>query len=439
MKTLNYFILTFALCFSAMIQAQISDSDIPENGIIYNEDLIVKGSECLGVDCPDAPTFGFHTLRLMENNLRIAFDDTSASASFPANDWEITINDATNGGLNYFGVTDVTAANMPFRILAGAGANALYVSSNGGNVGLGTDAPVVELHVTDGDSPTLRLEQNGANGWTAQTWDVAGNETNFFIRDVTGGSSLPFKIKPGAPDNAIFVAANGTIGLGTGGPNLNASLDLAANDKGLILNRMTTAQRTTLSSGAVAGMLVYDTDENVTYYWNGTEWVNPSQDNQDLTSATLSGTTLTVAIENGTSVDVDLAPILAALQAENSAQQAQIDDLLARVTAIEECACGGTLGVIETPIQDTTIRLSQNIPNPFNSVTNIKYFIPVKYNTAKIVVTSSLGQIIYDFPLTTFGQEGSLDLSKSNLESAIYYYTLYVDGKKIDTKRLVTK
>jgi len=47
---------------------------------------------------------------------------------------------------------------------------------------------------------------------------VAGNETNFFVRDVTNGSKLPFKIKPGAPDNAIFVAANGNIGLGTANP-----------------------------------------------------------------------------------------------------------------------------------------------------------------------------------------------------------------------------
>ncbi|MFL0354404.1 T9SS type A sorting domain-containing protein [Xanthomarina sp. GH4-25] len=438
MKTLNYYFLTIALCFSAMIQAQVSDSDIPENGFVYNEDLIVQGSECVGVDCPTAPSFGFHTLRLMENNLRIHFDDTSNSASFPGNDWEITINDSDNGGANYFGVSDLTAGNMPFRISAGVGANALYVGT-GGNVGLGTDTPVVELQVTDGDSPTLRLEQNGASGWTAQTWDLAGNETNFFIRDVTNGSLLPFKIKPGAPNNSFFIAANGTIGLGTQGPNLNASLDLSATDKGLILNRLTTAQRTTLSSGAVAGMTVYDTDDNVTYYWNGTEWVNTSQDNQDLTSATLSGTTLTVAIESGASVDVDLAPILADLQAENTAQQAQIDDLLARVTAIEQCACGGTLGVMESVPTENNIRLNQNVPNPFNTLTNIKYYIPIKYHSAKIVVTSSLGQVIYDFPLNTFGKEGSLDLSKSNLQSAIYYYTLYVDGKKIDTKRLVTQ
>lgn len=438
MKHLNYYFLFFALCFSVTIQAQISDSDIPVNGFVYNEDLIVKGSECIGIDCPDAPNFGFHTIRLMENNLRIAFDDTSSSGSFPSNDWEITINDTGNGGLNYFGVTDATALNMPFRILAGAGANALYVG-NSGNVGLGTDSPVVELQVTDGDSPTLRLEQNGASGWTAQTWDVAGNETNFFVRDVTNGSLLPFKIKPGAPNNSLFIAATGTIGLGTQNPNLNASLDLSATDKGLILNRLTTAQRTTLSGGAVAGMMVYDTDENVTYYWNGTEWVNPSQDNQNLTSASLSGSTLIVTIEGGTSVNVDLAPILADLEAENVAQQAQIDDLLARVTAIEACACGGTLGIMEQGQTENNIRLNQNVPNPFQSTTSIKYFIPVKYHSAKIVVTSSLGQVIYNFPITTFGEEGTLDLSKSNLQSAIYYYTLYVDSKKIDTKRLVTK
>ncbi|HLV69612.1 MAG TPA: hypothetical protein VKY34_02810 [Xanthomarina sp.] len=277
------------------------------------------------MDCPDVPNFGFHTIRLMENNLRIAFDDTSASAGFPANDWEITINDSDAGGLNYFGVTDVTAANMPFRILAAAGANALYVG-NGGNVGMGTDAPNVELHIADGDTPTMRLEQNGASGWSAQTWDLAGNETNFFVRDVTNGNLLPFKIKPGAPNNSLFIAATGTIGLGTQTPNLNASLDLSATDKGLILNRLTTAQRTTLSGGAVAGMMVYDTDENVTYYWNGAEWVNPSQDNQNLTTASLSGSTLIVTIEDGTSVNVDLAPILADLEAENIAQQTQIDD-----------------------------------------------------------------------------------------------------------------
>ena len=185
----------------------------------FATDLIVQGSECVGFDCVSSESFGFDTHRLKENNLRIHFDDTSGTGSFPSNDWRIAANDTSNGGANYLAFEDATGGTVPFRVMAGSGNNALYVSSTGGNVGLGTAAPVVELHVTDGDSPTVRIEQNGANGWTPQTWDIAGNETNFFVRDVTNGSKLPFKIKPGAPDNALFVAADGDIGLGTASPS----------------------------------------------------------------------------------------------------------------------------------------------------------------------------------------------------------------------------
>tara|TARA_R110000850_G_scaffold167924_5_gene292961 strand:+ start:807 stop:2123 length:1317 start_codon:yes stop_codon:yes gene_type:complete len=438
MKHVKTYYLLAMLFLSVSLQAQISDTDFPVNQLIVNEDLMVKGSGCIGMDCPDAPSFGFHTIRLMENNLRIAFDDTSSSGTFPANDWEITINDTGNGGANYFGVTDVTANTGPFKIMAGAGDDALFVSGTGGNVGLGTNAPLVELHITDGDSPALRLEQNGASGWTSQTWDVAGNETNFFIRDVTGGSTLPFKIKPGAPNNVIFIAETGALGVNNATPNGNASLDLGATNKGLILNRLTNADRATLSGGAVAGMMVYDTEDNATYTWDGSAWVLPGSDSQNMASATLSGTTLTVAIENGTSVDVDLAPLLTSLQAENVAQQAQIDDLLARMTALEDCACE-TLQIPEIETGETGIQLGQNVPNPFNTQSEISYFIPSKYQTAKIVLTSSLGQIISSAPITQFGKSGTISIQKAQLQSAIYYYTLYVDGKKIETKRLVVK
>jgi hypothetical protein len=75
---------------------------------------------------------------------------------------------------------------------------------------------VVELHVVDGDTPTLRLEQDGSSGFTPQTWDVAGNESNFFVRDATNGSRLVFRVQPGAPDASIYIKANGDIGSGVG-------------------------------------------------------------------------------------------------------------------------------------------------------------------------------------------------------------------------------
>lgn len=181
------------------------------------DDLIVDGSICVGLDCVNGESFGFDTLRLKENNLRIKFFDTSNSASFPTNDWQITANESSNGGLEKFSIDDISGGRIPFTIEAGAPSHSLY-TDDGGRIGFGTNSPVVELHVKDGDTPTLRLEQDGSSGFTPQTWDVAGNETNFFIRDATTGSRLPFRIRPAAPSNSLFIDTDGDVGLGTSSP-----------------------------------------------------------------------------------------------------------------------------------------------------------------------------------------------------------------------------
>ncbi|MBV1863483.1 MAG: hypothetical protein KUG74_03520 [Rhodobacteraceae bacterium] len=186
--------------------------------IVHLDDVIIDGSLCVGLDCVNGESFGFDTLRLKENNLRIRAQDTSTSASFPTNDWQITFNDSANGGVNKFSIDDIDSGSTPFTIEARAPSHALYVD-DGGRVGLGTSRPVVELHIPDGDTPTVRLEQNGTSGFTPQTWDMAGNETNFFIRDVTNGSLLPFRIRPGAPNNSIYVDADGDVGIGTNSPS----------------------------------------------------------------------------------------------------------------------------------------------------------------------------------------------------------------------------
>lgn len=190
---------------------------------VINDDLIVTFSTCTGNDCVNGESFGFDTLRLKENNLRINFQDTSTSASFPTNDWRIVANDSSNGGANYLAIEDSSAGRIPFRVEAAAPANSLVVEADG-DVGIGTLDPVVNIHNVEGNTPTLRLEQDGSSGFTPQTWDIAGNEANFFIRDVTNGSKLPFKIKPGAPTSSIFVAADGDVGIGTESLPTHASI-----------------------------------------------------------------------------------------------------------------------------------------------------------------------------------------------------------------------
>ena len=206
------------------IMAGPSNPDIVIQDVVNADDVIVQGSLCVGFDCINGENFGFDTLRLKENNTRIKFDDTSASAGFPANDWQLTANDSASGGANKFSIEDVTGAKVPFTVTAGAPTNSLFIASTG-KVGFRTSTPVLDLHVTTGDTPAHRLEQTNASGFTAQTWDVAGNEANFFVRDVTGGSRLPFRIRPGAATSSLDIAASGDIGMGTASPA--ASLHLA--------------------------------------------------------------------------------------------------------------------------------------------------------------------------------------------------------------------
>jgi len=192
---------------------------------VIADDLIVQGSACVGLDCVNGESFGFDTIRLKENNTRIKFDDTSASAGFPANDWQLTANDSASGGASKFSIEDITGSKVPVTVTAGASTNSLFIDSTG-RIGFRTSTPVLDLHVTTSNTPALRLEQTNAGGFTAQTWDVAGNEANFFVRDVTGGSRLPFRIRPGAPTSSIDIAADGDVGFGTASPNANTKVDI---------------------------------------------------------------------------------------------------------------------------------------------------------------------------------------------------------------------
>jgi hypothetical protein len=176
---------------------------------VIADDLIVQSSFCVGFDCIDGESFGFHTIRLKENNTRIGFDDTSVGA-FPANDWQLTANENVSGGLNKFSIEDLTGAKIPFTVVAGARNNALFINSSG-KIGLGTPNPILDEHIVSSNTPSIRLEQDTSEGWTGHTWDIAGNEANFFIRDVTEGSKLPFRIRPGAPTSSIDIQADGTI------------------------------------------------------------------------------------------------------------------------------------------------------------------------------------------------------------------------------------
>src|SRR6185503_18078104 len=107
---------------------------------VIPDDMIVQGSICVGLECVTGEVFGYDTIRLKEANLRIKFDDTSTSTGYSANDWQITANDTTSGGASKFSIEDITAANVPLTIRAGATTDSLFVASDG-KIGFRTAVP----------------------------------------------------------------------------------------------------------------------------------------------------------------------------------------------------------------------------------------------------------------------------------------------------------
>ena len=62
-----------------------------------------------------------------------------------------------------------------------------------------------------------------------------GNEANFFVRDVTSGSRLPFRIRPGAPTSSIDISPNGDVGIGTASPA--KKLHIASTNSQVLVDR----------------------------------------------------------------------------------------------------------------------------------------------------------------------------------------------------------
>jgi hypothetical protein len=119
------------------------------SGDLYSfNDAMVNGNFSAGSGSIPGRPFGFDAMVVAADNARLLFDDTSSTASFPANDWRILINDIDGTGTaNYFAISDATSGSVPLKIEAGAPTNSLYIQSSTGNVGIGTSTPQGTLDV----------------------------------------------------------------------------------------------------------------------------------------------------------------------------------------------------------------------------------------------------------------------------------------------------
>lgn len=80
--------------------------------------------------------------------------------------------------------------------------------------------------------------------------------------------------------------------------------------------------------------------------------------------------------------------------------------------------------------------LAQNIPNPFSNTTAINYALPLKHNSARIVVTDKNGKRLKELDISGNGK-GTVHLNVATLPAGTYNYALIIDGRSITSRQMI--
>ena len=213
----------------------------------------------------------------------LRFNTVGSNNTAVGHDADVLSNNLTNATAIGYNAR-VGASNS--LVLGGTGANSV-------NVGIGTTTPSYRLHVSS--SGYGFMQTSGPISMGAFVDSVYTPLGGWFG---TQSNHPLFFFTSDAAEPQMALVQSGSVGIGTYTPNSSALLDLTSTDKGMLVPRMTTAQRTAIASPAT-GLLVYDNDTNAFWFYNGTAW------------AAIGGggvSTLIADADNDTKVQVEKSP-----------------------------------------------------------------------------------------------------------------------------------
>lgn len=139
-----------------------------------------------------------------------------------------------------------------------------------------------------------------------------------------------------------------------------------------------------------------------------------------------------VLIASMQELDADKEREIDALNEKIASQQQQIDELKSLVQELISERNGET----QPATLNRGASLNQNEPNPFYQSTRIGYFLPEDTGTAYLVITSVDGKELRRIRLNKNGS-GEVQLEAHTYPAGTYNYSLLVDGRIVDTRRMI--
>lgn len=132
-------------------------------------------------------------------------------------------------------------------------------------------------------------------------------------------------------------------------------------------------------------------------------------------------------------------PLIKAVQElskQNEEQKKQNEAIKKELNELKAIIKNGAASGIVNPIESEQTMLFQNTPNPFNQSTSINYFIASNAKKAVLIIISDKGEKMKEFDLTN-SNRSSVEINPGDLAAGVYVYTLIVDEKVIDSKKMI--
>ncbi len=396
---------------------------------------ILNSSGNVGIGTP-TPTAQFHstgTVRLggiaQDNTLTRVMVQNAAGdvrwrdAATLLTSWTLNGNTGTNNATDFLGTTD----NTRFSIRTNSVERLTAMGS--GHIGI-----------------------MGVHG-TALNSYVPGNLTTIG-RDVVGGE-IP-QVVVGSVDGLSFQNVQNnqsTLGRLVRYQQVQSNSSLTLNntdyyDLGIDVNRnFFISERSYLASAAPNKVFMIAQSENLTQFSVGNDAVginlgvadeNPTPTANFHTNGTVRHQNLPTGVGNVVVIDSDGNLMVSnsgnGLTQSNSsvdALQKEVAELRKELNSMRgqlSSGVGLTLGVQG--------KLFQNVPNPFDTETKIKYSLPSGHQNAVCFVYDMNGKQIKKFDVS--GQStGEVIISANELTAGMYIYSLLVDGVEIGTNRMI--
>jgi len=123
-------------------------------------------------------------------------------------------------------------------------------------------------------------------------------------------------------------------------------------------------------------------------------------------------------------------------------QQVQIEEAKSTLASIEANCCNAKLKSASlTPGEANSIdpnfaKLDQNIPNPFSKETKIGCLIPESATTSFLYIYNMNGTQLQQYGINGKGKQ-TVTIYGNSFEPGMYLYALVIDGREVDTKRMI--